>query len=323
MKRILVVSGCEKRNNTIGLVGGLLSVFKTLDKTQFHISLFDTYFLLYESHNPNDYPVDQYFCMPKGWFYEQIQRLPKIRLWVWFTNRLKGLTYKKLLKKQRFDIVVVQQVPSFADELVTIAHAYSAKIVFVPFGSDILRANDKTRNHLLKAFKDVDAVVGRIKSNVVLAVQEVYNVPKDKIKEQRECLRSVGDIKQVRDLLSREEMHEKLGLPYSDYNIVCGYNGSKAQNHRKIIDALVKVKDVLPEGYQLVFPMTYGPGDFSNYIIELKSICESHGLNTVFITDFITRQQMAYLHLVTDLFIEIQPTDNGNAFMIEALFFFF
>lgn len=320
MKKILVVSGCEKRNNSIGLVESLLSVFKTLDKTQFHISLFDTYFLLYESHNPNDYPVDQYFSMPKGWFYEQVQRLPKIRLWVWFANRLKVITYKKLFKKQRFDIVVVHQVPSFADELVTIAHTYGAKIVFAPFGSDILRANDKTRKHLLKAFEDVDAVVGRTKSNVVMAVQEVYNVPKSKIKEQRECLRSISDIKQVRGLLSREEMHKNLGLPFSNYNIVCGYNGSKAQSHKKIIDALVEVKNILPEGYQIVFPMTYGPGDFSNYVVELKSICDSQGLNTFFITDFKTRQQMACLHLVTDLFIEIQPTDNGNAFMIEALF---
>lgn len=30
--------------------------------------------------------------------------------------------------------------------------------------------------------------------------------------------------------------------------------------------------------------------------------------------------KLAYLHLITDLFIEVQPTDNGNMFMVEALF---
>lgn len=321
MMKILIVSPCTKRRDTLGLVSDIISTFAKLDKSRYNISLYDTSFFE-RNHNPKDYDVDHYFGLEKHFFDGIIRHVPHIR--ARYARRLAVKTFVKLLKEQQFDIVVVHQVPNYADELVSITHANEAKIVFEPFGSDVLLVSGKDKTNIVKAFEKVDGVVGRKKSNILIAAQEVYKVPNNKIFEQREVLGGVIRLKSLRGKLSREEMHREIGLPFSDYNIVCGYSGRKTHRHRQIIDALVQVKDVLPEGYQIVFPMTYGAGAHHeiiiNYAAELKAICDEAGLNAFFMTDFKTFEQMTYLHLVTDLFVEIQPADNGNAFMIEALY---
>lgn len=321
MKNILVVSSCGKRRDTIGLIGDLLAALGGLDKQKYKISLLDTDFFE-NNHKPEDYRVDCYHPLDKSILDGIIRNIPGIRSK--YAEYRAITTYGRLLTSQHFDVVLVYQIPTYADQLVTIAHSNGVKILFEPFGSDILRVSGSIKECLEKAFAEVDGVVGRVMSNVLIAAQEVYNVPQEKIKEQREIVGGVIRLKKLRGQLSREEMHKEIGIPYSDYNIVCGYSGRESHRHRAIIDALIQVKGLLPKGYQVVFPMTYGAGQHHEIIIdyakELKAICDEAGLNTVFITIFKTAEQMAYLHLVTDLFIEIQPTDNGNAFMIEALF---
>lgn len=321
MKKILIVSSCGKRRNTIGLIGPLLSSFESLDKTKYHISLLDTNFFE-PNHNPKDYSVDTYYSLDKSAWDRVIMYIPRVR--ASYAENKAVSAYKRLLTSSHFDVVLVYQIPQYADKLVTIAHANRAKILVEPFGSDILRASQSVRSRLMKAFSEVDGVVGRVKSNVLIASQEIYNVPDEKLKEQREMASGVIMLKGLKGKYTRSEMHDAIGIPYSNYNIVCGYSGRESHRHRIIIDALIKVKDILPEGCQVIFPMTYGAGQHHeiiiNYAAQLKRVCDEAGLNTFFMTDFKTCEQMSCLHLITDLFIEIQPTDNGNAFMIEALY---
>lgn len=321
MKKILIVSNCRKRRETIGLIGCLLKNFEKLDKKKYHITLFDTNFFEL-NHNPADYKVNSYRTLNRNPWDCIIRHIPRYR--TVYAEQKAVKSFLHLMRKEHFDLVVVYQIPDYADCLVEIAHANGAKIVFEPFGSDILRASGSAKKKMKKAFSEVDGVIGRKQSNVLIAAQEVYKVPASKIKEQREVVRGVMLLKNLKGKLTREEMQDALGVPYSDYNIVCGYSGRESHRHRTIIDALIKVKDVLPDNYQIIFPMTYGAGAHHeiiiNYANELKAICDDAGLKTVFVTEFKTEEQMACLHLVTDLFIEIQPTDNGNAFMIEALF---
>lgn len=321
MKYILIVSDCVKRRNTLGLISGILSKLSHLDKTKYQISLLDTNFFE-RNHNPADYEVDCYYKLEDCFLDDIIRKIPRIR--AKYSVRKAVNAFAELLSEKHFDVVIMYQVPTYADELVRLAHKFETKVVFEPFGSDVLQVACKNRKKMINAFSGVDYVVGRTKSNVLIAAQEMYKVPNKKIKEQREVLSGIIRLKKLRGKLTREEMHKEIGIPYSDYNIVCGYSGRESHRHRSIIDALIKVKDVLPAGYQIVFPMTYGAGQHHeiiiNYAKELKAICDEARLNTVFMTDFKTAEQMAYLHLITDLFIEIQPTDNGNAFMIEALY---
>lgn len=321
MKKVLVVSSCGKRRDTIGLIGWLLAALADLDKKEYHISLLDTDFFEC-NHMSTDYKVDSYHPLDKCIWDSFVRHIPRLRSI--YAEQRAVCTYRRLITSESYDIVIVYQIPRFADKLVTIAHENGTKIVFEPFGSDILRVSGAVKDRLNNAFSNVDGVVGRTNSNVLIAAQNEYKVPQNKIKEQREIAGGVIRLKKQMGKLSRKEMHDEVGIPYSDYNIVCGYSGRESHRHREIIDALIAVKDVLPQNYQIVFPMTYGAGAHHeliiNYAARLKTICDEAGLNTYFMTDFKSFEQIAYLHLITDLFIEIQPTDNGNAFMIESLY---
>lgn len=321
MKKILIVSSCTKRRGTIGLVGNLINTLASMDSTKYNITLLDTNFFE-RNHIPSDYNVDSYNALDKHLWDNIIRKIPKLR--AWYAEKQAIKSYKNLIINGHYDMILVYEIPAYADKLVEIAHQYETKIYFEPFGSDILRVTGYVKKRIEKAFSEIDGVIGRKQSNVLIAAQEEYNVPIEKLKEQREFVSGVAILKKLMGKFTRREMHEGIGVPYSDYNIVCGYSGRESHRHRTIIEALIKVKDVLPEGYQIIFPMTYGAGQHHEIIIsyakELKEICDKAGLNTVFMTDFKTAEQMAYLHLITDLFIEIQPTDNGNAFMIEALY---
>lgn len=321
MKKVLIVSNCGKRRGTVGLIGSLLNVLEKLDNTKYHISLLDTNFFE-KNHNPEDYKVDSYHSLDNKPMDGIMRLIPRLRSKYAECRAVKA--FKELLSRDYFDIVVVNQIPVYADDLVDIAHKRGSKIVLVPFGSDILRVSESTQVRLKKAFGGADAVCGRPKTGTMIAAQEIYNVPDAKIKEQKLVVKGVQTLSVLKGKKTREEMMAETGIPYSDYNIVCGYSGRESHRHRMIIDALIKVKDVLPEGYQIIFPMTYGAGEHHEIIIkyasDLKSICEKEGLKVFFKTDYMSEEQLAYLHLVTDLFIEIQPTDNGNAFMIEALY---
>ena len=85
MKRVLIVSSCGKRRNTIGLIGNLLSSLKGLDKTKYHITLLDTNFFEL-NHNPQDYNVDCYKGLNKSWLDSFMSKIPRFR--VFYANHV-------------------------------------------------------------------------------------------------------------------------------------------------------------------------------------------------------------------------------------------
>lgn len=315
MKKILVVSACTMRGNTTGLTGKFLNSIKDLDKSAFEVSLYDIGFFE-EKHASQKYPVKDYFKLPEKGMESLIRKIPKVRSL--YAELIIISTFKKIIKSHSYNAVLFHNIPTYVNVLVGIAHANNTKVIFYPWGSDVMNVDLRTQKRLMKAFATVDYVVGSVGSNVVRKAKELYNVPAEKLRLKQMYLSGVQTLMEVRKNLTKEEMSNMVGISYSNYNIICSYNGYISHRHRIIIEAVAKNKSVLPKNYQLVFPMTYGAKD--EYVEELRLLCESSGLNAVFITSFLTNEQMAYLHMITDLFIEIQPTDAGNAFMIEALF---
>ena len=314
MKKILVVSNCSRRGTSSGLTGKFLDQLSKVDNRKFSISLLDI-----STGNDNsqlNYPVESHFKLPKGIIWNFISKIPKIRSW--HASNLAIKTYKDLLKQRKFVGVILYQVQPNADEWTRIAHENNAKIMFVPWGSEVLRASDKVKKNLHQAFAEVDFVIGALDANTLISAKEEFNVSDHKILQYKNYLKGVKLISEYQGKKTRKDMISSLGLPYSDCNILCGYNGYVGQRHKIIIDALSQVRSKLPKDYQLVFPITYGASQ--GYVDELRTLCEKKELKANFITNYLTDEQVAYLHLITDLFIQIQPTDDGNDFTKEALY---
>ena len=129
---------------------------------------------------------------------------------------------------------------------------------------------------------------------------------------------TISSIIKLKGNSTRELMSYELGIPVSNYNICCGYNAQRAQRHKEMLQALADNREYLPSGYQILIPLTYGEGK-QQLFGELKKLSEGLSLNTVFFTDYMTADQVAYLRLVTDLFIHVQTTDAANASLQEFL----
>ena len=313
-RRILIVCPCPTRGNSIGLIETFLTQFDTLDRTIYSIDLFDTNF--YQDHNAENYKVDKYYKLRIRTYERVIRKIPKFRATYSQVYALRSLEH--ILKNNKYDFVIFYQIPPLSDKMVKACHQFGAKTVLFPWGSEVLRADEKEEKHLCVSYNETDFVVGYEDSNLINKARNVYKVPDEKIKEQKVFFKGLKCLLDADKNLNRTEMSKMVGIPPSSYNIICGYSGSRSHRHKEIIEAIAKVEDSLPSNYQLVFPMTYAGEE--GYVSEVRSFCDNYGLHSVFLTNFLTDNQMAHLHLISDLYINIQPTDAGSAFMIEALF---
>lgn len=315
-KKILIVSSCQKRGDTAGLTGAFLSLFNDVRNKGCRVELYNIGFFN-QNNNPNLYNVDQYWMYPRRKIEYLIRKIPGLRSF--YAQEVVVAYFKKILRLHEYNLVVLYQVPHFSDKLISISHSKNIKVMMYPWGSDILRVSNRKKQRLLKAFSETDYVMGNDKSNALIAAKEIYKVSESKIVKKKNYPSGIREIMQaIGRKKSRDEMMKDIGLPRSNYNIVCGYNAAKEQRHHEIIDAVIMNKRYLPKDYLLVFPVSYSGSE--EYINELREKCANNGLNVFFIRDFISNEKMAYLHIVTDLFIQIQPTDCGSAFMMEALY---
>lgn len=315
-KRFLIVSMCPMRGETTGITGKFLNgLCGNIDKAKYDVDLFDTNFFD-KKHEPDNYPVNQYFSLPIMRFENLIRKIPLVRSW--YANLLIILKFKGILRKEKYNLIVLYHTPVTSNALIKISHKHYTKVIMYPWGGEILCASKFQRFLIQLAFNKVDFVGGSESSNCTLAAKRTYKVPDSKFRYAKQYLNSTVLIDKLRDKKTRIEMHSELNIPLADYNIVCGYNGYPTHRHEIIINSIFSNKSVLPQNYQLIFPMTYGAKE--SYINQMKSLCEESGLRACFITSFISNEQMAYLHLITDLFINIQESDSGNAFMIEAIY---
>lgn len=315
MKKILFVSFCPRRGNTTGITGKMIDSLSEIDCTKYEIDLLDTNYFE-AGHKAEDFKVSRYIALPKSKIDGFIKKIPCLRTYYAAFLTVKSL--REVLAETKYDLVAIYHIPVQADKYVEECHRAGVKVLMYPWGGDILCCTDAAKKHIKKAFDNADFVGGAAKSNCILAAHREYGVAENKIILQKNYLSGVYMLQKLSDTQNRTLMHKELNIPLSEYNIVCCYNGYSTHNHNAILDAIIENKSILPEGYQLIFPMTYGATE--TYYGNIKKRCDENHLNAFFLREFITNEQMAYLHLITDLFINIQDSDCGNAFMIEALF---
>ena len=139
-----------------------------------------------------------------------------------------------------------------------------------------------------------------------------------KCKVLRFGLKKFDLIDSLRDKETKKEMKEKLGFP-SDKNLICiGYNGSQNQNHIQIIRSIANIDINILEEYVLVFPISYGGTEI--YLESIKNELININVPYIFIEEYISDQDVCRLRLVSDIFIQVQTSDQFSGAMQEAIY---
>lgn len=221
-----------------------------------------------------------------------------------------------------YDVVHVYFV---TPELFSFFDAISSarRLVVSMWGSDILHSNaDFDYPRQVKMAKRADVVTVHHKE-----MRELFLS-----KFGRELENKVRDILVVDDLSFLELIAEKAknrdeviadfktrhGINASKRIIVIGHAAHEIDNHLPIISSLALLKEHIADKVCLVFPLTYGRNK-ENYIEEIKAACDSMGVQSILLTEYLSNEEMLELRIVSEIHIRLSKMDAFSLALCETL----
>ena len=216
--------------------------------------------------------------------------------------------------KHEYDLINIQFFTPFSINAWSELKKIGKDILVTLWGSDVYRIDDKTKEKYKLFFRNVNKFTC-LKNKFRDYLQDTFCIPDSKFVD-------LGYGSEILDLLisyseSKEIAKQKMGYP-GCFMITCGYNRSPQQNHEKIIDAIVQVKESLPDNLLLVLPFAYGnaPADYQQGLIDKL---KRSNLNYVFIERYLSNEENVQLRYATDYFIHFQKSDAASATVQEHI----
>lgn len=227
--------------------------------------------------------------------------------------------FSTFCKNRRYDIVNIH----FANRFMWFVYKYlrvmSKNIVVTPWGSDILRLKyDKAIEQIGKLYRKADYIATDVNTPLGKRIIEDLKAPQSKFVGNFFGSDVIDYAIKHGDSISQEEAKERFGLK-DRYIITCGYNKREVHRHKEMIEAIGKVRNELPNNLTLLFPMTYGPNTRDEYVTECEEECKKRNIPAVFVTEFLSVEDLYKLRKATDMFIHLQLTDASSGSVQEYI----
>jgi len=236
----------------------------------------------------------------------------RILFWGWFLRAF--LNVLAAYKFKPFDYIHIQYVTYKELFIANYVKTKYTKCYASFFGSDLLRQSEK---YLRKEEK--------LLGNLSLITADGYTLKKsfDRIFPDLNVkfqLVAYGvSLLPYIDKYSDDVTYCKqfFSFPLDKKIIAIGYNAIKEQQHDKVLDELISLKN--KSEYYLVFQMSYGEKD-NIYLSNLFQQIKNSGFEYKVIEKFLSMDELAKLRIATDIFINAQTTDAFANSFIENLY---
>lgn len=232
--------------------------------------------------------------------------------------------YKALLLSMKkmdddYDCIVIHYI-SFAFALhIRKIKKSSKRIVAVVWGSDFYRIHGKFKIFLQNMIYSYST---RIVFTNIETLNRFSSVKKGvytkKLTVARFGLPVLDEIDKLNKTLNYNEWCTDFRVPSKKIKIMVGYNAKLSHHQLLVIDQISELSKENIELFHLVFPLGYGNSDSKN-IIESK-LLEKKIKNYTILEDFYNFQDVAKLRCITDILINIQPSDQFSGSMQETLY---
>lgn len=237
----------------------------------------------------------------------------------WVIRYRQNKFFAKFSKNRKFDIVNIH----FPKRHIAYAYKYlrsmSNRLLITPWGSDVLRQTPQALSELCSLYQRADYIITSLTTPLGRKIQSEFNIKEDKFVGNFFGSDIIDYAIKYGDTISQEDSKNRYGLS-GRYVISCGYNRKVPQRHKVIIEAIDQVRGQLPDNLTLVFPMTYAnPRTDYDYVQDLKQLCQEKQLPAVFITDFLSIEDVYKLRKLTDMFVHIQTTDASSSSVQEYI----
>lgn len=227
--------------------------------------------------------------------------------------------FSSFCEGKNYDIVNIHFPNRYMSYVYGCLRKITQNIVLTPWGSDVLRvSNKKMLSQLGKLYRNADYIATDAKTPLGKKIIDELNVEPNKLVGNFFGTDVVDFALSQGTYISQEEAKQRFGLS-GRYVITCGYNRRPVHQHKVMIEAIDKVRSLLPNNITLLFPMTYGPNTKDEYIEECKKECESRNLSSVFVTDYLSVEDLYKLRKCTDIFVHLQLTDASSGSVQEYI----
>lgn len=228
--------------------------------------------------------------------------------------------FSKLQSQNNFDIVNIHFANEHIKNVMPLIRKMSNNIVISPWGSDVMRVEDK------KSIKKMRRIYSCAKYVTISATSQIGKCVITKFKVNPEKMVKLGWGGEFFDFVQKnaqkvttEVAKAKFGLN-DRYVITCGYNTQPGQRHENIINAIYEIKEKLPNNLTLLFPFTYGRSAKNDiYTSQIVEKCKEKGFDTVVIDYHLEMIDLLKLRMATDIFVHIQETDAGSRCVMEYI----
>lgn len=236
----------------------------------------------------------------------------------WIRAFFKRINYfLSFSRVKKYDLINIHYLTYHSSILLPMYKRKAKKIMISPWGSDIYRIpNLKIKKKFQKIYEAADYVSTDHDIKFREDILKIFSVPQRKLIDLgfgSEIIDVLIDKEQVTKESAKKELKVE-----DTFIITCGYNRNQAHNHLAIIEALIKVKDILPKNTLLFFPMTYGPAD-NEYFNRIKTKLIENNFKFTIFEEFIAAERLALIEKACDLFIHVQNTDANSASLQEYL----
>lgn len=207
-------------------------------------------------------------------------------------------------------------------------HIYQLKkksqcLVAMVWGSDFYRMHSKIKIFFQNIiYRNVDKIVFINEETKYKFLEDKKFISERKLEIAGFGLPVLGEIDALMPLSNSSEniiewCHE-FDLPYNKIKVMVGYNANLAHNQLKIIDEITHLSSEKRDLIHLVFPLSYGGDETINLISN--RLKDNQITNYTILSKFYNFEESAKLRMLTDVLINIQPTDQLSATMKETLY---
>lgn len=237
-----------------------------------------------------------------------MQKIPKVRaLW-----KQIQLSYHA----PRYDVINFHYVDMPCAVIHMLKLIFRGKVIISFWGSDFYRANKERKNNLKQIMKKSD-IVTCTNPKMRTDIQDYLQDDSQRISVVRFGLEPLENL---RDLdLTKEEGKKNLGIEEHKLVVCIGYNRSPHQHHVKIINSIESVLSQTEKDKIIVLlPLTYG--NDLKYFEDLKLFLMQVKIEFKTFLKFMTNEEVAILRQATDIFIQLQTTDQFSGSMQEHMY---
>ena len=197
--------------------------------------------------------------------------------------------------------------------------ALAGKIILSVWGSDFYYHRSLYRPFQKRLFEDADVLTFANE----YTRDDFNRYYADRYARKCEIVRfGIRILDNIRDLEKTESpavSRRKLGIPEDAFVITCGNNANLNNQICRVIDSLLKVRDLLPPRARLLFPMTYGK-EKSKAIASVQARLQGQNIPFTIFHEFLDDLDVARIRRATDIMIHLPRWDQFSGAMQEHLF---